>query len=52
MICLDEEPDVVFMQCGHAYVHGACITAANTECPLYRQHITAKITYSVLDGEA
>ena len=40
-ICLDENPDTVFYQCGHKCIHIACIDKDLHKCPVCRIRISA-----------
>lgn len=40
-ICLDEDPDTVFYQCGHKCIHISCIDKDINKCPVCRTRISA-----------
>ena len=43
VVCMENDTNVVFYQCGHKCCHRVCANSIS-KCPLCRQHITAKLS--------
>ena len=48
-ICLDENPNTVFYQCGHKVIHLSCINKDLYKCPMCRLRISAYLKVSESD---
>ena len=50
-ICLDEDPDTVFYQCGHKCIHISCIDKDISKCPVCRTRISAYLKLNKINPD-